>query len=80
VKWYATNHRQDGRGKRRAIAWGCTTNHRIAVKHCGHPTANYPYYICIDGLELVQELGTFSTLASAQLAAMVAFDRRQAAE
>jgi hypothetical protein len=81
MKWYASEHRhQDRQGKRRAVAWSCATNHRIAVRHCGHPTANYPYYICMDGVEMVRELGTFPTLASAQLAAMVAFDRRQAAE
>jgi hypothetical protein len=76
MKWYATNHHQDSHGKRRAIAWGCTTNFRIAVRHRGHPTATYPYFVCLDGVEMVRELGTFATLAAAQLAAMVAFDRR----
>ncbi len=25
--------------------WVCDQEETVAVKHCGHPTANYPYYV-----------------------------------
>lgn len=56
--------------KRRAIAWSCRTDARLRVRHCGHPTANYPYYVEIDGVSQLNELGTFRLLDEAQAAAM----------
>jgi hypothetical protein len=56
--------------KRRAIAWSCQTDARLRVRHCGHPTANYPYWVEIDGVSKLSELGTFRSLDQAQAAAM----------
>lgn len=75
MKWVAVEHRADQRNgaKRRAIAWTCTTDSRLMVRHCGHPTANYPYYVRIDGIDRM-DLGTHRLLAEAQAAAMRAVE------
>ena len=55
-------------GTHRTNVWTCNTNARLQVKHCGHPTANRPYFIIIDGVERM-DLGTHRWLAYAQHAA-----------
>jgi hypothetical protein len=67
--WAVTARRPDG-GKGRAGEWTYRPDRRIVVRHCGHPTANRPYYILFNGEELVNVLGTFSLLAQAQAAAV----------
>lgn len=76
MSWFISDEYHDGRGKRRAIAWRCTTNQRIEVRHCGHPTANYPYWIKIDGRDRM-DLGTHRLLAVAQDTALLAWDRER---
>jgi hypothetical protein len=48
----------------RNVLWTCDKLPGRTIRHCGHPTALYPYYI----LEL-PALGTFSLLSDAQAAA-----------
>lgn len=52
----------------RTDTWTCNTNGRLQVRHCGHPTANRPYLIVIDGIER-PDLGAHRWLAYAQHAA-----------
>ena len=68
-QWTVTARRPDG-GKGRAGEWTCARDPRLVVRHCGHPTANRPYYVLFNGEELVNVLGTFSLLAQAQAAAV----------
>lgn len=57
--WYSEKG-SDGRARR----W-VHPGYGLAVSHCCHPTALYPY--TIDGR---QDLGAFSTLEAAQLRAL----------
>lgn len=71
--WHATAWSPVG-PKHRAIAWTCSTDSRLVVRHCGHPTANYPYWIEIAGVSQLNTLGTFRNLDPAQAAAVKAAD------
>lgn len=51
----------------------CPHNRALVVQHCGHPTANYPWYVVIDGIERM-DLGTHRLLGQAQRAAMLAWE------
>lgn len=52
---------------RRPIAWEFNLAPGLIVRHCGHPTARFPYNV--DGL---RALGAFRALADAQVAAELA--------
>jgi hypothetical protein len=54
--------RADGVKTRRAIEWVCIHNRQLRVRHCGHPTANYPYYILLGGQSLYAKCGAFRSL------------------
>lgn len=66
MSWVASDWRQEIRRKPRAIAWTCTTDRRLVVRHCGHPTALRPYFLVIDGVDMYPTRGAFRLLAVAQ--------------
>lgn len=66
--WVASE-RHPGTG--RACAWACESHPGWEVRHCGHPTANRPYFVERDGEPVLIPVGetginTFRTLAEAQ--------------
>jgi len=69
--WEACAWHTNGQ-RRRAVAWRSIRDPGLEVRHCGHPTANYPYWIIIDGQDRLHDLGTFRLLADAQASAMKA--------
>jgi hypothetical protein len=73
--WYPIETREPGSRRERTLAWRCTTDSRLVVRHCGHPTANRPYWIIFDGIDLLDVLGTFRLLAQAQTAALLYADK-----
>jgi hypothetical protein len=79
MSWYISDEHHDGRGKKRAIAWRCSYSRRLEVRHCGHPTANYPYWIKIDGQDR-PDLGTHRLLAMAQDTALLELTRLEAVQ
>ena len=70
MTWFPSSYRQ-GRNRPRAVEWTCSTDTRLTVRHCGHPTALRPYYVEFAGQSLLQVLGTFPHLARAQAEAVV---------
>lgn len=56
--------RPDMFGRNRS--WTHPDHPGLVVRHCGHPTALWPYYV--DGL--LRELGTFRLLKDCQAAAI----------
>lgn len=71
LKWEVIDYRgTGGLGRPRAGAWRCPSDRRLVVRHCGHPTALRPYYVVIDGVERVHDLGAFRLLPDAQMAAL----------
>lgn len=54
----------------RNLRWTREDMPTLAVRHCGHGTANYPYYVTVGDSRSVASSGTFATLAQAQAAAV----------
>ena len=69
MSWAPHEIRDPHSSRRRVVAWVCSTDTRLVVRHCGHATALRPYFIEIQGRSRVHDLGTFTTLAAAQFAA-----------
>lgn len=55
----------------RNLRWTRDDMPTLAVRHCGHGTANYPYYITVGDDRSVASPGTFATLIQAQAAAVL---------
>ena len=67
AKWTACDWIPNGRG-RKTVAWRSDAFPGIIIRHCGHPTALRPYYLC--GVDTARK---FMQLQQAQAAvAMVA--------
>lgn len=66
ARWTPTAYRLLG-GRQRYCVWEHPAYY-VLVRHCGHPTASWPYYLAYAGGPSVQPLRTFRTLAEAKAA------------
>jgi hypothetical protein len=63
----------------RNLTWTRDDMPDLVVRHCGHPTANYPYHVTTRDNQDAAGLGTFHNLATCQAAAAAWFLRGQPA-
>ena len=61
----------------RNLTWTRDDMPDLVVRHCGHPTANYPYHVTTRDNQDAAGLGTFHNLATCQAAAAAWFLRGQ---
>ena len=61
----------------RNLTWTRDDMPDLVVRHCGHPTANYPYHVTTSDNQDAAGLGTFHNLATCQAAAAAWFLRGQ---
>lgn len=69
MRWIVTM--QDRWGS--SLEMVCPHDRRVVIRHCGHPTALRPWYVILDGVERVNDLGCHRTQGQAQRVALDAW-------